>query len=336
VGGLGAFIRSDCRDDGLDLNEKETSAVGWKDLLQTGDEKVTLPWLGGRTLYSAAQRWSIEGRLPKEYGWHTFTVANREARVGGPASAQPDLLQHAVRGYLVGDRLVADDIHIDPDPKRITEFSEKVFLLDEGLDRFARVCAGRVNKEGPLVYQGLEMPLGQEDQVLEAFLDQKTSVAPIKGVSPALDAAFRMESWQRLEAERRRVELKRLRREEDEKRQKEERRKELVKKLGDGEGRREMALHDFDAAARAALAVGGAVFLDAKKLRHNEWAVRYRLDRQKFECVCNERLRIIDAGICLVDHDTNEKGDTFFTLESLPAVVQQAQRERRLVIFRHV
>lgn len=310
--------------------------MGWRDLLQTGDEHVVLPWLGGRTLYSSAQRWSIEGKLPVEYGWYTFMVVNRGARAGGRADAQPALLQHTVRGYLVGDRLVADDIHIDPDPKCISEFSEKVFLLDDGLDRFVRVCAGRVNKEGPLVYQGLEMPLGQEDQVLEAFLDQKASVASIKGVSPALDAAFRMESWQRIEAERRRVELERLRREEDEKRQKEERRKELVKKLGDGEGRREMALHNFDAAARAALAVGGAVFLDAKKLRHNEWAVRYRLDRQKFECVCNERLRIIDAGICLVDHDTNEKGDTFFTLESLPAVVQQAQRERRLVIFRHV
>jgi hypothetical protein len=241
-----------------------------------------------------------------------------------------------VRGYLVGDRLVADDIYIDPDPKRIAKFSEKVFLLDEGLDRFARVCAGRVNKEGPLVYRGLEMPLGQEDQVLEAFLDQKTSITPIKGVSPALDAAFRMESWQRSGAERRRVELERLRREEEEKRQKEERRKELVRKLGDGEGRREMALHDFDAAARAALAVGGAVFLDAKKLRHNEWAVRYRLDRQKFECVCDERLRLIDAGICLTDHDTGEKGDMFFTLESIPGVVLQAQREHKLVIFRHV
>lgn len=310
--------------------------MGWKDLLQTGDEKVTLPWLGGSTLYSAAQRWSIEGRHPKEYGWFTFKIANRSARVEAPADAQPDLLQHSVRGYLVGDRIVADDVRVDPDPKRIVEFSEKVFLLDDGIDRFARVRAGRVNKEGPLVYQGLEMPLGQEDAVLESFLDQKTSVTDLKNVAPALDAAFRMESWQRTEAERRRVELERVRREEEEKRQKEERRKELVKKLGDGEGRREMALHDFDAAARAALAVGGAVFLDAKKLRHNEWAVRYRLDRQKLECVCNERLRIIDAGICLIDHDTNEKGDTFFTLESLPAVVQQAQRERRLVIFRHV
>ena len=310
--------------------------MGWRDLLQTGDEKVTLPWLGGRTLYSAAQRWSIEGRLPKEHGWHTFKIANREARVEGPADAQPDLLQHSVRGYLVGDRIVADDVRVDPDPKRIVEFSETVHLIDDGIDRFARVRAGRINKEGPLVYQGLEMPLGQEDQVLEAFLDQKTSVTDLKNVPAALDAAFRMESWQRAEAERRRVELERIRREEEEKRQKEERRKELVKKLGDGEARREMALHDFDAAARAALAVGGAVFLDAKKLRHNEWAVRYRLDRQRLECVCNERLRIIDAGICLIDHDTNEKGDTFFTLESLPAVVMQAQRERRLVIFRYV
>jgi hypothetical protein len=310
--------------------------MGWRDLLQTGDEKVTLPWLGGGTLFSAAQRWSIEGRHPKEYGWFTFKISNRVARLASPADAQPELLQHSVRGYLVGDRLVVDDVRVDPDPKRIVEFSEKVFLLDDGIDRFARVRAGRVNKEGPLVYQGLEMPLGQEDQVLEAFLDQKTSVANLKDVAPALDAAFRMESWQRAEAERRRVELERLRREEEEKRQKEERRKELVKKLGDGEGRREMALHDFDAAAKAALAVGGAVFLDAKKLRHNEWAVRYRLDRQRFECVCNERLRIIDAGICLIDHATNEKGDTFFTLESLPVVVQQAQRERRLVIFRHV
>jgi len=310
--------------------------MGWRDLLQTGDERVTLPWLGGRTLYSAQQRWSIEGRLPREHGWHTFKIVNREARAEGPADPQPDLLQHSVRGYLVGDRIVADDVRVDPDPRRIVEFSETVHLLDEGIDRFARVRAGRINKEGPLIYQGLEMPLGREDRVLEAFLDQRTAVSDLKDVPPALDAAFRMESWQRAEADRRRVELERLRREEEERRQREERRKELVKKLGDGEGRREMALHDFDAAARAALAVGGAVFLDAKKLRHKEWAVRYRLDRQKLECVCDDRLRIIDAGICLVDHDSGEKGDTFFTLESLPAVVQQAQRERRLVIFRHV
>src|SRR4029077_20548710 len=118
--------------------------MGWRDLIQTGDERVTLPWLGGRTLHAATQRWSIEGRLPKEYGWHIFKITNREARVEGTAEAQPDLLQHTVRGYLVGDRLVADDAHVDPDPKRISEFSEKVFLLEDGMDRFARVRAGRI------------------------------------------------------------------------------------------------------------------------------------------------------------------------------------------------
>lgn len=107
--------------------------MGWRDLLQTGDERVTLPWLGGSTLYSAPQRWSIEGRHPKEYGWFTFKITNRSAWVESPADAQPDLLQHSVRGYLVGDRIVVDDAHVDPNPKCIVEFSEKVFLLDESL-----------------------------------------------------------------------------------------------------------------------------------------------------------------------------------------------------------
>ncbi len=297
---------------------------------------MILPWLGGRTLYAASRHWPIEGPLPEEHGWYAFEITHREARAEKPADARPALLRYPVRGYLVGDRVVADDVRVDPDPGNVAKFSEKVFLLDEGLDRFVRVCAGRVHREGPLVYQGPEMPLGQEDQVLEAFLDRAASVDLVKGVSPALDAAFRMESWQRALAERRRAELDRLRREEEERRRQEEHREALVRQLGDGAGRRRMALHDFDAAARAALAVSGATFLDARRLRPGEWAVRYRLDRQRFECVCDGQLRIIDAGICLADHETNERGDAFFTLESLPAVVQQAQRERRLVIFRHV
>jgi hypothetical protein len=65
--------------------------------------------------------------------------------------------------------------------------------------------------------------------------------------------------------------------------------------------------------------------------------VRFRLDHRAFECTCEERtLRIIDAGICLVDHATNEKGDTYFTLESLPGVIGEANREGKLVVFRHV
>lgn len=310
--------------------------MSWRDLLTKGDEKITLPWLGESELRASSRHWAVSGHRPKDHGWFQFKIAGRSVRFDGKAAAQPDQLVDAIRGYLVGDRLVADDARCEPDPKRIVEFSEQVHLLEEGLDRFARVRAGRIYKEGPLIYQGPEFPMGPEDEVLQALLDQKTSVGDVKGVSPALDAAFRMELWQRVEAERRRVELERIRKEEEETRLKEERRQALVKKLGDGEGRREMAKVDFPSAARAALQVAGAEFLDAKSVRRNEWAVKYRLDGARYECICDEKLGIIDSGICLVDHATGEKGDTYFTLESLPAVLRQANRERRLVVYRHV
>ena len=47
------------------------------------------------------------------------------------------------------------------------------------------------------------------------------------------------------------------------------------------------------------------------------------------------RLRIVDAGICLNDYAHGTKGDTLFTLESLPAVIDEAIRTDQLVVFRH-
>jgi len=185
------------------------------------------------------------------------------------------------------------------------------------------------------------MPLGPEDEVLQAFFEDSLNIyqcRDIKGVVPALDAAFRMEIWQKIEAERRRQELERLRREEEERRAREERRQALIANLGNAETRRELAKIDFGEAARAALAVGNAQYLDHRKApRRGEMVVRYRLDRRRFECVCDERtLRIIDAGICLTSHTTGVKGDTLFTLESLPSVVSEAIREDVLVVYRHV
>ena len=56
--------------------------------------------------------------------------------------------------------------------------------------------------------------------------------------------------------------------------------------------------------------------------------MRFRLDDLRFECTCDRRtLRIIDAGVCLVDHHTGERGDDYFTLESLPGVIRQAEEE---------
>ena len=174
----------------------------------------------------------------------------------------------------------------------------------------------------------------------------------MKGVTPALDAAFRMASWQRAEAERRRQEILEQQRLEEERRREEERLRELREKLGDGAGRRAAAVADFETAARAALAVGGAEYLDYRESRQrNEMVVRFKIPQlrnRRFECTCDRRtLRIIDSGICLTAHgyDDDEdqdgfkagtKGDTWFTLESLPSVVLEAEQQHRLVVYRNV
>lgn len=310
--------------------------MGWRDLLATGDERETLPWTGGWSLHSPSRTFKLAKR-PREHGWYTFQIEGTRARSPRPAEPVPEILKNPVRGYLVGDRLVPDDTRIDPDPAKIVKYSEKVFALPEELDRFARVKAGRVYPEGPLIFKELEFPLGPEDEVLDAFLEEKREVTGIPEVVPALDAAFRMETFRRDEAERRRQELLRRRAEEEARLERERRRQELLNQLGDGAGRRQMALHDFKEAAKAALTVGGARYLDHRKhgRRGGEWLVTYSVGGERLQCVCDTNLHIIDAGVCLVDHDTNERGDTFFTLESLPGVIRQAIREHKLVVWRH-
>jgi hypothetical protein len=248
-----------------------------------------------------------------------------------------------VRGYLVGDHIVPDGAKVDPDLARIHAVAERVHFIEPGLDRFVRVLAGRIHEGGPLIYESMEMPIGPEDDVLQAYLDKKDSVDNVKGVPPALDAAFRMEVWQRTEAVKRRAENERLRLIEEERRRAEERRRDLVEKLGDAASRRQMARVDFGEAAKAALAVGGAVYLDHRdSYTRGEKVVRFRLLNRRFECVCDSNLRITDSGICLTaeydqgDFEQGTKGDTFFTLESLPSVILEADRLGKLVVFRHV
>jgi hypothetical protein len=250
--------------------------------------------------------------------------------------AATESLEFQIVGYTVGDRIIPDGVCVDPDITKIIKSSEQVHLLDQGLNRFARIRAGRVFAEGPLFFIGEEMPIGPEDEVLEAWQDKKESVISISGVTPALDIAFRLESWQRVEAERRRAEIERLRQEEIRRLAEEERRGQLVRQLGNAVGRREMAMVDFGQAATAALTIGNAEYLD-HRIGHsnNEMVVTFRLDGRRFECVCHRQtLRIIDSGICL--NGGGVRGDTFFTLESLPGVIRQAQREHVLHVFRHV
>ena len=309
--------------------------MGWRDLLDEQSE-ITLPWTGGGSLHGSARTFQLDKR-PREFGWYRFTLTRNTASDPRVADPQPDMLRDEIHGYLVGDRIVDDNTRVDPDPAKIVEQSERVFLIPEELDRFSRIRAGRIYREGPLIFADQAYPLGPEPEVMNAYLDRLPSVQQIKGVQPALDAAFRMEVLQRSVAEARRAELARLRAEEEARLAAERRRQELREKLGDGALRRELALEDFGEAAKAALAVGGAIYLDHRRsARPGEWVVRYVVDGQRLECVCDISMRIVDAGICLEDHRTGVKGDTRFTLESISAVVREAVSLDKLVVWRHV
>ncbi len=309
--------------------------MGWRDLITEEEQAIVAPWMGGRSLHSGGRTRTIKGDLPEEHDWYLFRLEPRAASITQAAMPAPESLGWVQTGFLVGNRFVPDHAQAGQLEHQWTGRFKQVHLLEEGLERFSRIEVGALRQHGQLVYRGLAFPLGPEDDVLSAFLDRNTSVQNVKGVIPSLQAAFDLECYERDKAEERRWELQRLRAEETARREREEERKRLVESLGNGAGRRDMARVDFHTAAAAALAIGGAELLDTRSARRGESVVRYRLDGRRYECVCDSQMRIIDAGVCLTDETTGEKGDTFFTLESLPAVIRQADREGVLVVYRH-
>jgi hypothetical protein len=301
--------------------------MGWEDLLQEEDERITAPWVGGKSLKNGSRRWKITGSLPKEHGWYEWRLTGRKAELVGDAEVDSGGVSRL--GYLVGDLFVSDGEGGEiKNPRELMGRFERVHLL-EALDHFDRISVRRFWDDGPLIFVGQGFPLGPESDVLSAFLDRKASVDDIPEVAPALDLCFRMKVWHREWVEVKREE-ERIRRE------KEERARRLREQLGDGATRRELAKEDFATAAKAALAIGGAEYIEHRRAaRKGEYAVRYRLDGARYECVCDINLHIVDAGICLTDHGTGEKGDTYFTLESMPGVTRQAMDEGA-AIWRHV
>ncbi|MGF1465647.1 MAG: hypothetical protein ACFCGT_05905 [Sandaracinaceae bacterium] len=319
--------------------------MGWRDLLQAGaPSRVVVPWLGGRDIRQGERRWSLSGQVPEAHGWHAFDVEGRGARWAGPADPEPEGLTEAAVGYLVGDLFVSDGEGGEVgDLALLVGRFPRVRLVEEGIDHFARVRVAPAWADGPLVFVGEEFPLGPEDEVRGALLDERPSVDHVAGVPPALDLAFRVKRAHREWVERQRQEAQRLREEAERRRIVEahlrrirDHAREAFAEHGDGATRRELAQLDFGEAARAALALGGATYLEHRRARlPGEYVVRYRIEGERYECVCDERLHIIDAGICLEDHRTGEKGDTYFTLESLPGVTREAMAIGA-AIWRHV
>lgn len=312
--------------------------MNWQSLLQKKDEFRVLPWISGKTLNSSSRTWRIKGKLPDDPGWYQFKIDSRTATVVTVADPDTDVFKERIYGYLIGNRLVPDQVSIELNPADIIRKTELVYLIDDSTDLFTRVVAGRVFENGPLIFDSISLPLGPESEVETAFIEKLTSLDHIKGVTPALDALFKMECWRRDEQERIRLELEKQRIIEKERLEKERAYQQLVKNLGNSVAYRELAKTDFKQAAELALKVSGATLRLARPALHqNEMVVQFRFLNQNYECVCDKySLRIIDAGICLTDHYTGVKGDDWYTLESLPSVIREAIKNEELVITRYV
>lgn len=315
--------------------------MGWRDLLPQQDQTLTLPWLGGRTVHSEDRTWKVQGRLPAEFGYYKFTITGgRVASLAGETDEFPEATNYGhkvVRGYLVGDRIIPDDARIEIDPAKVFSQTLQVWLVPPGLERFSRASAIYL-QDGKLLFHLQEFPQGPEQAVQRAYQDRQDTLDHIPGVTPPLELAFRFVTVQRLQAEERERERLRLEEEERQRLAAEERLRQALENATTGAGRRHLATQDFPAAARAALEVSGSELLDTRQsANRNEMVVQFRTDRQRFECVVHkETLRVVDAGICLTDHRTNEKGDTYLTLESLPSVIREAIDGGMLHRHRHM
>lgn len=314
--------------------------MNWRNLLDNPTEQV-LPWFGFKRVHNAERSWTLFGVQPPEHGWFKFTMTGgRETRITSPVPQPLNPTwgngQKQLKGYLVGDRFVPDTARVDPDPTKLIQQTTPVFCVEPGLTRFARAVVV-VDREQHLVYLSQEFPAGPEESVIQAYQDRAHSISGIPNVTPALDLAFRWLTYERTQREKRAEELRRLRAEEEKKRAEEERLQQLMKDAGTAVGRRALATKDFETAAREALRVSGAELLDARQsYNRGEMVVQYRFQHRRLECVVEKNtLRVIDAGVCLQDHETGEKGDTFFTLESLPGVIGEAMKLGKLVVWRH-
>ena len=79
--------------------------------------------------------------------------------------------------------------------------------------------------------------------------------------------------------------------------------------------------------AAEALYAAGASLRNLRQLGGDQFEVRYDLDGEQFVSIVDARtLTVIDAGICLDEHDRE------LTLESLPVVIREAMRTGRLYV----
>lgn len=279
----------------------------YEDFLQKKNEEVILPYLRNNEVVDLDKRYRVKGKV-KEGKWYAFRIKGRDAfplKEVESELGQYDALKE-FQGYLFNDLFISGGI------------THKAYASEElQLEKFTPVKVKQWFDDS-LLYSESLFETNIELEVRIDFEGEKNSIRSIKGVTPDLFLAYTMFSFDRTQ--------KRIEEEEKLKKlEKEEREKEIERQRQTVKGRLEYSLSRT-----------GAKLLNYVEAYDGTLIVRFEYMEERFECVAHKDMRIIDAGICLTDERTGEKGDGRFTVASLPSVISYAKRQGKLVVFRHV
>ena len=313
-------------------------------------ETRVLPYFGGRRLDAPDRRLRL-AEPPENPGFYAFEIEGRAARALAPAEPEFGDLPR-VRGHLQNATMFAAGAP-----------PEEAFFAPEGDPEPLAPCVARRWPTGELVFESFEFD-GDAEVSARLALEDGRSLAGERGTGASLRAAFgwalvarasrrlgvacsAIEAWRGLgavadegpaAAERLLFELA------------ERRRDGRIVLRGEGgprlfdlgvvmtlaRERADLAAGDApEDRAEAALAAAGALLLASRTLESGLLEVTFRYANHRFVTLADPRtLRVVDAGICLVDHHDGHRGDDELTLESLPSAIREAIELGALVITR--
>jgi hypothetical protein len=313
-------------------------------------ETRVLPFFGGHRLDAPDRRLRLDAP-PEKPGFYRFEIEGRSARV--LEAAEPEFGElPKVRGHLQNATLFVTGAP-----------PEEPSFLPEGEPEPFTPCVARRWTTGEVVFESFEFD-GDAEVAARLALEEDRTLAGEKGTPPSLRAAFgwavlgrvsrrlgvtcsAVEAWRALgtvadegapAAERLLIEIAERRRDgriviRDGARA---RLVDVGRIVAGARDRADAAVRDSpEDRAEAALEKAGARMLAVRRLETGMLEVTFRYANQRFVTLADPRtLRVIDAGICLVDHMDGHRGDEELTLESLPSVIREAIDLGALVITR--
>lgn len=312
-------------------------------------EELVLPYLGGTSIESKDRRFRLAVRPPRP-GWYRCTIVGRGATAGEPAEpaieSLPKLRGHLHRGWFFAAGAPPEEL---------------LLLPEDEAQPFQSVVARRWHG-GEALFDAVDFD-GDAEEAVRRAVDDGTSLHDVKGVTPSLRTAYAWEIVRRIaQTEEAKehigpIEVARFALDVAEGGEPAARRAldEILHARRGGRiaiaagGRvyvrevvaaarrahKEATWENLEERAEDALHSAGARLLGIRRMP-NQVEVRFRFHGDTFVCMADPfTLRILDAGVCLVDHATNERGDEELTLDSLPSVLREAIELDVLVHTRH-